>query len=976
MELLNARANGRLLREESARGQRAAIVAGGLAVMLALALGAWLSTNHARPVAAAQHAAKGPRVGLASLPLGSRAVVSASLGAQDPRYRVVRSGAGLAARNPQQGLAAKFAAGGAEVATGAGRVRLALHGIGWGSSLQALGPVRPAAGANTVTFAHGAVNEQYANGPLGLEQSFSIARAPGGSGTGPLTLALDVRASAPMHLAEGGRALTFARAGSTGLRYAGLFATDASGRRLGSWLELSAGRLLVRVQAQGARFPITIDPFFQQGSKLTGGEESGAGEFGASVALSADGNTAIVGGPLDNTGTGAAWVFTRSEGKWSQQGPKLTGGEETGAGRFGFSVSLSADGNTALIGGPLDNSSTGAAWAFTRSEGKWTQKGAKLTGSGETGKGEFGIGVTLSRDGKTAIVGGSGDNKAVGAAWVFTFSEETGFTQQGAKLTGGEEIEGGRFGFSVALSEDGNTAMIGGGSDHVGIGAAWAFTRSEGTWTQQGPKLTGTGEVGPGHFGFSDALSADGNTAVIGGLADNTEVGAVWAFTRSEGKWTQQGSKLTGSSESGTGLFGAKVAVSSDGNRAFIGGPGDSLRTGAAWAFSRSGSTWSQEGPKVTASEESGKGEFGVAVGLSADGQTAFVGGQTDNSSAGAAWPFVNLPLIPNVVTKPATAVSTTTATLHATVNPNGSEVTDCHFNYGTTTSYGTTAPCSPAPGSGTNAVAVSAAITGLSPATTYHFQIVATNINGTGEGADETFTTANPPEFGRCVKLAAGVKGGYSNSGCTAAATAEKFGFEWERGPGPKHKFTAAIKPATTAILETTAKRKVVCTGATINGEYTGERTLGGVVITLTGCEMSASKCTSAAAAEGEIVSSTLEGELGIEKKSAETPLKNKIAFDLLPVGGSGPVAEFTCGTTTAVVSGSVLAPATINRMLVKDTLKYVEVVGKQKPEKFEGLPKDVLGTSFAGGGSEQTGLKVILNKTNEEGIEVNSVF
>jgi hypothetical protein len=976
MELLDARANGRLLREGSARRQRTALVAGGLALLLALALVAWLSANHARPVAAAQHAAKGPRVGLASLPLASRAVVSASLGAQDPRYRVTGSGAALAARNPQQGLSAGFASGGAEVAAGATRVQLALRGIGWGSNVRALGSVRPSASANTVTYAHGAVGEQYANGPLGLEQSFAIGRAPAGSAAGPLTLAVAVRANAPVHLVEGGQALSFGRAGSGELRYTGLFATDARGHRLASWLELSGGRLLVRVQARGASFPITIDPFFQQGSKLTGGEESGAGEFGASVALSADGNTAIVGGPLDNSATGAAWVFTRSGTTWSQQGPKLTGGEETGAGRFGFSVSLSADGNTALIGGPLDNSATGAAWVFTRSGTTWTQKGAKLTGSGESGKGEFGIGVRLSGDGKTAIVGGSADNKSAGAAWVFTFSEETGWTQQGAKLTGGEEVEAGRFGFSVALSEDGNTAMIGGGNDHEGIGAAWAFTRSEGTWTQQGAKLTGTGEVGPGHFGFSDALSADGNTALIGGVADNTEVGAVWTFTRSAGVWTQQGSKLTGTGESGPGLFGATVALSSEATRAVIGGPGDALRTGAAWSFSRSGGVWSQEGSKLTGTEESGKGEFGVAVGLSADGMTAFVGGRTDNSSVGAAWPFVNLPLIPNVVTKPATAVSTTTATLHATVNPNGSEVTDCHFNYGTTTSYGNTAACSPAPGSGSSPVAVSAAITGLTPATTYHFQIVATNINGTGEGADETFTTANPPEFGRCVKLALGVKGGYSNSACTAAATAEKFGFEWERGPGPKKKFTAAIKPATTAILETTTKKKVICTGATVKGEYTGQRTLGGVVITLTGCEMSAAKCTSTAAAEGEVVSSTLEGELGIEKKSAETPLKNKIAFDLLPVGGSGPVAEFTCGSTTVVVSGSVLSPAAINRMLVKDTLKYVEVVGKQKPEKFEGLPKDVLETSFAGGGSEQTGLKVILSKTNEEGIEVNSVF
>ena len=98
-------------------------------------------------------------------------------------------------------------------------------------------------------------------------------------------------------------------------------------------------------------------------------------------------NTALIGGPDDNSLVGAAWVFTRSGATWTQQGPKLTGSDETGAGEFGTSVALSADGNTALIGGPSDNDRLGAAWVFTRSGSTWTQQGAKLTGSGETGGG-------------------------------------------------------------------------------------------------------------------------------------------------------------------------------------------------------------------------------------------------------------------------------------------------------------------------------------------------------------------------------------------------------------------------------------------------------------------------------------------------------------------------------------------------------------------------------------------------------------
>src|SRR5207344_222713 len=94
---------------------------------------------------------------------------------------------------------------------------------------------------------------------------------------------------------------------------------------------------------------------------------------------------------------------------WTQQGGKLTGSGASGAPQFGFSASLSDDGNTALIGGPNDSSSAGAAWVFTRTGTAWAQQGAKLTGSGESGAGQFGFGVALSADGNTALIGGQAD---------------------------------------------------------------------------------------------------------------------------------------------------------------------------------------------------------------------------------------------------------------------------------------------------------------------------------------------------------------------------------------------------------------------------------------------------------------------------------------------------------------------------------------------------------------------------------------
>jgi hypothetical protein len=127
----------------------------------------------------------------------------------------------------------------------------------------------------------------------------------------------------------------------------------------------------------GARYSLQMNPFIQQGTLLTGGGEVGEGAFGFSVALSADGNTALIGGPGDNQGHGAAWVFTRSGGGWAQQGSRIVDERETG--ETGAAVALSADGNTALIGVPGDGGGAGAGLVFVRSAGVWSRQGYALT---------------------------------------------------------------------------------------------------------------------------------------------------------------------------------------------------------------------------------------------------------------------------------------------------------------------------------------------------------------------------------------------------------------------------------------------------------------------------------------------------------------------------------------------------------------------------------------------------------------------
>jgi IPT/TIG domain/FG-GAP repeat len=394
-------------------------------------------------------------------------------------------------------------------------------------------------------------------------------------------------------------------------------------------------------QTPNGNFTVTATgvPSTQQGSKLVATDAAGSAYQGYAVALSADGNTALVGGIDDNNYTGAAWVYKRANGAWTQQGNKLVGTGAVGNALQGVSVALSADGNTALVGGHGDNSGAGAVWVFTQSNGTWTQQGSKLVGSGATGNAIQGT-VALSADGNTALIGGYGDNSNVGAAWVFTRSNGT-WTQQGSKLVGTGAAGSAGQGYSVALSADGNTALLGGYADNSGVGAAWVFTRSNGTWTQQGSKLVGTGTQGLPDQGYAVALSADGNTALVGGFYDNNGIGAAWVFTRSNGTWTQQGSKLVGTGSVSTPRQGWSLALSADGNTALIGGYFDNSFVGATWVFTRSNGTWTQQGNKLIGSGTTNVAAQGYSVSLSADGNTALIGGYFDNSYAGAAWVFV-----------------------------------------------------------------------------------------------------------------------------------------------------------------------------------------------------------------------------------------------------------------------------------------------------------------------------------------------
>jgi hypothetical protein len=492
--------------------------------LLALVLGTAVHESFpgGRSVGAAHVRAHGfSHAGLLSLPVAARGPVSAALGAEGRAYRVSRSGGRFTASSPVQRLSASFTRSGMSVRSGPTEVGLGLLAVGYGSALAPLAQVAPSAHANRVLYRHPGLDEWYANGPLGLEQGFTIHRAPSGHAAGPLTLSMLLSGDVKASLAKGGQNVVIGRAGRALLRYTGLHATDAGGRALHSWLQLDGGRLLLRVDAAGVRYPLRIDPLIQQGEKLTGAGAIGTGRFGYSVALSGDGDTALIGGRYESPDAGAAWVFTRSGSTWTQQGGKLVGTGHVGEGEFGESVALSADGDTALIGGPTDNSDTGAAWVFTRSGSTWTQQGGKLTGTGETGKGEFGESVTLSADGDTALIGGWRDDGGAGAAWAFvepptpTTGAATSLGETSATLNG----TFGAGGSSTAYFQYGATASYG----------ASTATQSVGASSSSSPLAAAIGGLAPGATYHFRLVGENSGGVVYGG--DQTLTTAVRGAT-------------------------------------------------------------------------------------------------------------------------------------------------------------------------------------------------------------------------------------------------------------------------------------------------------------------------------------------------------------------------------------------------------------------------------------------------------------
>jgi hypothetical protein len=272
---------------------------------------------------------------------------------------------------------------------------------------------------------------------------------------------------------------------------------------------------------------------------------------------------------------------------------------------FGYSVSM--DGNTAIIGARQDDDegSTSGSAYVFTYNENTWTQQMKLFASDEEAGDNFGYSVSLNGD--TAIISAIGDDNYKGSAYVFT-RLGTIWTQQ-AKLIASDGAPMDYFGKSVSIN--GDTALIGAAYDDNYKGSAYVFTRSGTTWTQQAKLVASDGNV-EDYFGRS--VSIYGDNALIGAQGHDNSKGAAYVFTRSGTTWTQK-AKLLASDGEEIDCFGCSVSL--NGDTALIGAPGDDIK-GSAYVFTFAGSTWTQQA-KLVASDGSSLDGFGNCVSVYGD---------------------------------------------------------------------------------------------------------------------------------------------------------------------------------------------------------------------------------------------------------------------------------------------------------------------------------------------------------------------
>jgi hypothetical protein len=350
--------------------------------------------------------------------------------------------------------------------------------------------------------------------------------------------------------------------------------------------------------------------------------------FGNSLAT--DGSTVVVGAYNDNATKGAAYVYLLTGSTWALQ-QVLTAPDGAANDQFGYAVAIS--GNTATIGAGNKANGQGYVYVFTRTGITWSLEAEFTSSDGQPGD-CFGCAIALR--GGTALIGANYRLGGTGGAYIFTGSGST--WQQGQEFVGASGSTE-QFGYSVALSTSGTTAVVGAFEFSNATGHAYVFTSNGSTWSQQALLAASGGGTSGANFGYSVAV--DGNTAIVGAYGQ----GAAYVFTSSAGVWSQQ-AVLTAS---GSAYFGYSVALS--GATALVGAfettgtttvpPTTVLPTiGAAYVFTNTSGTWSQqqELPAQLPPQSGQSQSFGWSVALSPS--AAVVGALSVSNFSGAAYVF------------------------------------------------------------------------------------------------------------------------------------------------------------------------------------------------------------------------------------------------------------------------------------------------------------------------------------------------
>jgi hypothetical protein len=376
-----------------------------------------------------------------------------------------------------------------------------------------------------------------------------------------------------------------------------------------------------------------VNGAYKQSAELAPGDSQGGDFFGASVRLSSDGRTAIVGASQKNQFIGAAYVFVDKGGRWKQTA-KLLASDGQIDDQFGSSVAIAGNGDTIVVGAPFHDTLVGAAYVFTNRGGSWTQTD-EVTDKGGAPGDFFGSSIALSTDGSTLLGSAWGAGDSTGT--VYLFDAKGGRWKQSAQLTAKGLDEGDQFGAGVALSGDGSTVVA--TSPYHGTGTAYVFSTKGSAWKQSAALTASDGAAGD-NFGVGVATSADGSTIVVGSDLHNDETGAAYVYAKS-GKTWRQSAELTASDGAPSDLLGRAVAVTADGGTAVIGADGVNGGVGAGYVFTAKKGGWKQSA-ELTASDGAASDDFGAAVAVSDTSRSILVGAFGHSASAGRAYVFAD----------------------------------------------------------------------------------------------------------------------------------------------------------------------------------------------------------------------------------------------------------------------------------------------------------------------------------------------